>query len=100
MFASDIPTLSDLKPEDPRFPQLVSAAFPFLELLESTLRGTRALDCSASLEGSAEVLAQRSPPVGPRRQAQYAGALGSSGSSGGFLRDETPRALRRRDAPY
>lgn len=94
MFASDIPTLSDLKPEDPRFPQLVSAAFPFLELLESTLRGTRALDCSASLEGAAEVLAQRSPPVGPRRQAQYAGALGSSGSSGGFLRDE------RRNAPY
>lgn len=65
MFASDIPTPSDLKPEDPRFPQLVSAAFPFLELLESTLRGTRALDCSASLEGAAEVLAQRSPPGGP-----------------------------------
>lgn len=90
MFAPDIPTPSDRKPEDPRFPQHVSAAFSFLELLESTLRGTRALDCSASLEGAAEVLAQRSPPGGPRRQAQYAGALGSSGSSGEFLRDETP----------
>ncbi|KAH0500071.1 Transmembrane protein FAM155A [Microtus ochrogaster] len=83
MFAPDIPTPSDRKPKEPRFPQHVSAVFPFLELLESTLRGTRALDCSASLEGAAEVLAQRSPPGGPRRQAQYAGGGGGGGSSKG-----------------
>lgn len=53
----------------PGFSQRVSA-FPFLELLESTLRGTRALDCSASLEGAAEVPAQRSPPGGAGRQEQ------------------------------
>lgn len=50
------------------------SAFPFLELLEPTLRGTRALDCSASLEGAAEVPEQRSPPGWAGLQEQRAGA--------------------------
>lgn len=63
------PHLVGWKSGDPRFSQYVSV-FSFLELLEPTLRGTRALDCSASLEGAAEVPAQRSPPSGAGQQAQ------------------------------